>query len=243
MLIAFFIVQWELYYTHNLVLWYANVTEAQFLAIAINIIAFINPDFYIQKTILFDTELTFGQVFTIPIAIVAVGTCLSSFYKVFILTINQSTERFVEAFLSLFPCFMTSIGFSIWCYLSPQLFSPNSYYISTTMGFVFGGLVGRLVVARVTQMKYDLYYYIMLPMPIGIINSLSPVKFINEQIFVQLYCFFSIAAYIHFALCIINYFTAYNGISCFGVKEWSKEEIARRRKELGIVREDEKKNN
>jgi len=71
-----------------------------------------------------------------------------------------------------------------------------------------------------------------------------PVKIIDESMLVLFYCCFVVLAYLHFALCIIQDFTAYNGIPCFGVTLWDEEEIERRRKTRGIVLpKDEKKDN
>jgi ethanolaminephosphotransferase len=246
MLIAFYIVQWELYFTNNLVLWYLNVTEGQFLAIALNIISYLEPEYFVQKTTILDMELTYGQIVTIPCAAIAISTCFTAFFKVFTKNLSSST-KFKEAIISLYPCFITSFVFSIWAYNSPNLFYPNCYVFCVAMGFVFGGLVGRILLARVTKMTYSLWYYIQVPMFIGAINSFLPKKIIDEEMLVIFYCCFVIVAYIHFALCIIQDFTAYNGIPCFGVTLWDNEEIERRRKRRGIVlpkeEKTEKKNN
>jgi len=242
MLLAFFIVQWELYYTDNLELWYLNVTEGQFLAIALNLIAFFSPDYFITKTTLFDYEVTYGQIVTIPCAAIALSTCLTSFYKVFIKNEKRHDgKKLIEAVMALTPCIVTAIGFSIWMYNSPNLFTPNYYLFCIAMGFVFGGLVGRILLARVTKMQYSLWYYIQIPMFVGVINSFLPVKFINEDYLILFYCCFVILAYLHFALCIILDFTAYNGIDVFGVKRWNIEERDAKRKRRGIIipKEDE----
>jgi len=246
MLIAFYIVQWELYFTNNLVLWYVNVTEGQLLAITLNLISFMNPDYFIQETTLMGYNLTYGQLVILPCAAIAISTCFTAFIKVFSLNFSNSA-KLKEAVISLYPCFITSIFFSIWAYNSPNLFYPNCYVFCVAMGFVFGGLVGRILLARVTKMTYSLWYYIQVPMFIGAINSFLPKKIIDEEMLVIFYCCFVVVAYIHFALCIIQDFTAYNGIPCFGVTLWDNEEIERRRKRRGIVlpkvEETEKKNN
>jgi len=218
MLVPFFLSQWEMFFTGDLVLWYINVTEAQFLVMGLNLIPVIlGHGFYATPTTILDVNMTYGQMFLIPCGIVGVMASLNSMKNVTLFCLTNG--RLIEAYIYTIPLFINLIGFLIWIFNSPELLKTNTYAFCATNGIVIATIVGRLVLARVCQMPYSVFYYNMVPLVFGVMNSFlaEKSKFFIEDKFITLYCAFAVAAYLHFAISIIIELTDYLGIRCFHI--------------------------
>jgi len=191
------------------VLWYFNVTEAQFFIMIINLICFVNgSDMFL--TIVENTGLTLAQVVLVPCFFIGLGSSLSSIYKVF----DKKKDDLYNSFSYVIPFVITAVGFTVWAATSYDFYVENHYVFCVTLGFVTCNLVGRIVLARLCIMPFDTFYFLLIPVFIGMILSFLKL---NSVMFLYAFCLYSILSYFHFAVSIINELTAFLKIKCFKI--------------------------
>jgi len=208
-MLAFYCAQWEYYFTGTLELGYANVTEAQWISITLNMIPFfLGADIYLthigpyQLRHILLTPIIGGVLISIVNNILKIKTLL-----------ERDPKLLPKAYESVLPGFATATGFAIWAIHSSYLLRENPFSFGATFGMVFAILVGRLVLAKITDTPMPPWLYVMVPLPVCVINSFLGI--VEEKYAVFLYLLFAVSCYVHLALGIIEQMTTYLKIKCF----------------------------
>jgi len=178
-------------------------------------------------------DYTLGQLLLMLCYIPILGSSLSSITRVYrhVKAIKESnpgkySETLQKVFKSLIPFLVTVACFSSWAYFSPVFFEKNHYMFCLTLGLIFCYITGRIVLARICQMDFDIWYFILIPVVFALISSVTlsfEYKLFNEDSFITFYFFYALASYIHFSYSIWEEMTNYLGVHCFTIgKKWQQ---------------------
>jgi len=217
LMVTFFLTQWDVYFNGILDLWYINVTEAQFFGMMVQLIpAIMGPNFWVRRLTIGPLTLAYGEWILIPSTLTCIMFCISSVINVITYLQKNPGDR-TKCVQYASPCLIVAILYSIWCFTSYHLLVDHVQLFCICVGFLYCNLVGRLVTARVCKLPYDTFYYILVLVPLAIINSLFKGAFINEVYFLYIYCAYSVLAYLHFGLSLIQEMTTYLNIKCLTI--------------------------
>jgi len=201
LMLAFFVTQWEVYFTGKMILGYINVTEGQFLSIFIQIVpVFLGPEFWLdQQSIL---GFSFPRaLWLLPFSTITyIFTILNSFYQIF----NSKKINKIKAFVYLLPCFWIIALTTIWTHLSPEIHNRYGVIWYVTVGFLFANNISKLTTSRVCKVDWNIYQILLLPLVPQTIFAFVRLD-INFQIyFLFAYCAIVVIGYIGFAICVIH---------------------------------------
>jgi len=224
-LVPFFLKQLEEYHTGEMILGYANVTEAQFITIVTYLLtAYSGPDFWFRKVEIagFGLEyrilaLSFGWVGSILTSISSI-VALSEYHgssKSIKVHEYQKKLTFTRSLEQMSPIVFGVVMCSLWAFLSPDIITIYAHYFYLAFGFTVAGIVGKLVIARVCEQNFSAFQLLLLPLLFGVINSIFPL--VSEKILIQSYCALAIFSYLHLALSIIHDFCNYLKIRCLHI--------------------------
>eukprot|EP01125_Pyxidicula_operculata_P006740 TRINITY_DN2311_c0_g1_i2.p1 TRINITY_DN2311_c0_g1~~TRINITY_DN2311_c0_g1_i2.p1 ORF type:complete len:318 (+),score=39.91 TRINITY_DN2311_c0_g1_i2:223-1176(+) len=221
LMILFYHSQWEVYYTGKLDLWYFNVTEGQFVAMFFYILPVLlgNADLWIQPapvTIL-GSRLTFGQMVVLPTMIAAIVYLFINIYHVIELSFEKTNKKpsLYDILLTSLPCWFVAVLSTVWAQHSFHLIQEHGHYFCIGVGFAYCNLVGRLVTCRVVAVRYELFYWVLFPLPFLVANS--HLHLVPEVESVYFFAFASVAFYLHYCLSLINEMTTFLNIRCLSI--------------------------
>jgi len=212
---TFFISQWEVYFTGILELWYMNVTEGQFAAMAIYIAPFFfGADLWVRPVTFLGITLKLGECVLIPTIFTTFCFIMVSLTNMYHFTLKYPKQRPI-AIQYLIPGMFTTISSTFWLWKSPHLLINYPHYFCLVPGFIFCNLVGRLVTARVCRLDFDILYNILVLQGLAVLNSI--LQIVDEAIVLKVLCVLSILAYLHFGICLIEEMTTYLKIKAFRI--------------------------
>jgi len=224
---AFYLTQWEEYYTGQLVLGYIGVTEAQIAAVFIYFLAaWEGPGFFEQTFAVAGFKITYGAIPVIVSGVSSFATIVSNFIEVW-RHCNASGKdgkkiTFLETFSGAISLFILTSTFVLWSYLSPtNLYAEHTHIFVLTYGFLVANLVGRIVIARVCHEPFPDTKVLLFPLILVPAAILSRGALFREEYFLVLYFVFGVAAYLHFALNIIKDLCRALKIRCFHISQRS----------------------
>ncbi|KAK9762167.1 hypothetical protein K7432_012367 [Basidiobolus ranarum] len=172
-----------------------------------------------------------NQAFNLLSLIVLGANVVSSIVTV-IKTSKKNNQSPVKALLGLLP-FVSSVGLVyVWVSASPNIVAGHLTPFMVYCGCSFGYMVGRMILAHVTKAPFPYFPRIFLPLIFGALNAALPAYFNRDPILPLEYVFtyilvaltYSIAAYAHFAISVINDVCAYFDIWCLRIKHPKKTE-------------------
>eukprot|EP01097_Dermamoeba_algensis_P009770 TRINITY_DN700_c0_g1_i2.p1 TRINITY_DN700_c0_g1~~TRINITY_DN700_c0_g1_i2.p1 ORF type:complete len:272 (+),score=57.89 TRINITY_DN700_c0_g1_i2:505-1320(+) len=126
-------------------------------------------------------------------------------------------KRVFSYLLTLFPLIFVSTLSQIWLIYSPYNIIaeyPHIFLLGQT--FMYSSLVGRLIVARVSHGRFDLWYYFYFPLVYGALNALADGP-IPNVLMILIFAISNIGLYLHFSLGIIHAFCTYLNIKCLTI--------------------------
>jgi len=225
----FYLKQIEEYHTGEMILGYANVTEAQFVSISSFLVsAIFGPEMWHRQFQVFGFNFTILLIALICLWISTGFTVLSSVVavvKFYFLSAeeqkkqnpmsNQHHLSLGRAALQTMPILSAILCSLWWSYLSPHLINEDLQYFYIAIGLSVAAIVGKLVVARVCHQHFSSFQVLLLPLYFGILNTL--LGGLDDSVYIKVYAFVAAAAYLHFALSIIYDFTNFLGIRCFSI--------------------------
>lgn len=162
---AFYLAQWEEFYSGKLVLGYIGVTEAQLISVGLFFTtAYFGPAFWATPFTILGFQLTFGDVPLIAGVLSSCATIVTNFYDV----IRLPGVRIFQALFGTFSIGFLSFLFLKWAFVSPLIYLNHIHAFSLCYGLLAAHLIGRVVLARVCHQ----------PFPYPLHPLLLPVVFI-----------------------------------------------------------------
>jgi len=214
--VTFYMAQWEEYHTGTLELWYLNVTEAQLLIMLIHLMtAALGSHFWLQTVVVAGVALQYNWI-VVGFQLVGAGiTVLGNIQKIL------SKEGLnLTVFSRLIPMIMCVALFAVWGEYSPiHVVHTHPHWFLLALGFMTSNLVGRVVVARVCKEPFSWFQPLLLPLLFGAANAYLNEMFVEEKYYVVGFSLFLMAAYLHFALWVIDAMCGYLGIKCLSIKK------------------------
>ncbi|KAL9643720.1 hypothetical protein ABK040_016166 [Willaertia magna] len=115
-----------------------------------------------------------------------------------------------------FPFLLTVLLFSLYCYFN-YLFISNYFILNTLIYGLIGSYIQtRLILARVCNTTSPILYWIMLPLPILLLNGFYGLM--NPLVLVFISNIYVIVCYVHFVYYAVNEICKALDIYCFKVK-------------------------
>jgi ethanolaminephosphotransferase len=219
LLVPFYMTQWEEYYSGSLYLGPINVTEGQVMSMLVHTLAYIyGPDFFLTQFTVFGYTVQYNHVVLGVIVLTGVTTTLNSIFSV-IKMIGQGKATLYSAARNAVPLISLMTLAVVWPLYSPlNLPQQHPQLLFLTVGLLLANLVGRVVVARVCLLNVDVFYYILVPFTAVTVNSVFfQGSLFNEYYFLLGYCAFTLVAYLHFALNIIDEMCTHLKIRCLHI--------------------------
>lgn len=216
MLVPFYSTQWEEYFTGTLVLGYIGVTEGQMTTLLLYLIgALFGTDLYLETV-----SVPFFGTFAINHILVFLTTLSSAGHVLYnaITVFTQWRAGKASAFNALGylgPVSFVVIASAIWQYVDPTVLTVHAHIFLLMLGLMVANFVGRIIVYRVCALDAAFFPELLLPLALGTLNALTGNKVLSTSVAVHLNFWFYGAAYLHFAVCIIEQMTTYLNIRCF----------------------------
>lgn len=220
-MITFFAKQWEEYHTSVFELGFVNVTEAQVMTMTVYALTgYLGPNFWLTKTQILGYTLQYNEIAISICFIGGLPTTLNSVIETvkFYLTKKQpqvSTPQ--EALYQLIPTLTVALFSYLWLSNSPYILHNHPHAMAISLGFVYCNLIGRIVLARVCKQTLGVFQPVVLPFVIGYLLSINPQLKIDQAYFLQVYAFAAVAAYLHFALSVIDTICKHLRIKCLSI--------------------------
>jgi len=230
---AFFLATWEEYYTETLELPMFNGANEGLVGVAL---------FFIISGI-FGTQIWTKEVFAgikanelvvIGFAIMAIVTLLGNFKNVK----TKAPEKYQESFSSLVVLILLiATMLIVYKFSVTDVISRTCRYFIYFIGFCFAKLVGILQATHCAHVPFDQYRLSIL-IPTLLLNGLTIVGYINgkplinEDLVVYGCMTFSILAYLHFVVNIIDQFTSILGIMVFKIGKRPEESLIKNQYEM-----------
>eukprot|EP01111_Echinosteliopsis_oligospora_P003002 TRINITY_DN14834_c0_g1_i1.p1 TRINITY_DN14834_c0_g1~~TRINITY_DN14834_c0_g1_i1.p1 ORF type:complete len:376 (+),score=91.83 TRINITY_DN14834_c0_g1_i1:81-1208(+) len=218
---GFYFAQWEEYYTGSLILGVVGVTEGQLISIALYTCAyFVGPMWWATPFFvpLVNIQITYGSILAFGTIFTACCTIPSNIYNVYQYQTSPGRGGILPAIITAVPIVVASGGFALWAAYTPS----NVYHLHPqaficAYGFLVAGLVGRIVLDRVTQQNFPALQSLLLPLllvPVVIYTNI-----ISEKYYVYMYAILMVVAYFHFALSVIHDLCAALKIRCLHIPD------------------------
>ncbi|OLY80111.1 putative CDP-alcohol phosphatidyltransferase class-I family protein 3 [Smittium mucronatum] len=173
-------------------------------------------------------NLNFSDSIILFLFIALFPTCFAS-YKNIIKSKIKNKLPIAPAFIDFIPLIVYLTTNATWLYLSPALLTSHFILFFSYVNFGFSYIVGRVIVAHVSQAKFPSLNRMHIPALVGLFNSmLSPVFGIpglsgqNEVYLVYACLIFSLLQYFHFAFSVIDVICSYLDINCLTIKHKKK---------------------
>lgn len=216
MLVPFYTTQWEEYFTGTLVLGYIGVTEGQLVTLGIYLFgAIFGTDIYLEHlTLPIVGAIRINELLVGLVCLSSTGHCIYNSYTVY----KQWTIGKASAFNALGylgPVSVVVASTAIWQHFDPSVVTEHAHIFLLMIGLVVANFVGRIIVYRVCGLDAAFFPELLVPLLIGTVNAILDNALLSPQ-FAAYACFaFYTAAYLHFAVCIIEQMTNYLNIRCF----------------------------
>eukprot|EP01121_Diplochlamys_sp_Union-15-3_P015319 TRINITY_DN5042_c0_g1_i1.p1 TRINITY_DN5042_c0_g1~~TRINITY_DN5042_c0_g1_i1.p1 ORF type:complete len:389 (+),score=25.47 TRINITY_DN5042_c0_g1_i1:41-1207(+) len=224
---SLFLTIWNLYFTNEFDLGVVNVTEALLATTAMHIISGFDPTFWDQK-------ISLPLLGTIPYSYIPIFVSLGASLFTSITSVmnvikkyDNRSENLKSALSYSIPFWVLSIGGSLWALLSPaDLLHTRPHLFLLNLGWINAYCVGRLMVQRLCLMKPKTFYYVLIPIPVAVINCFTGLVSDNTVLSVSFAVTFFF--WLHFILVIIEVFCESLGINCLTLTEKQKENLKKK---------------
>ena len=214
---AFFLAQWEEYYTGEMLLGEFGVTEMELMICALYLILGIFGNRWLEFSIL---GLSISMAIKIFFIIGSSRTMIMDNIGNVKKFLSKNPEKLELAYKSLLPALSINLSFLLWGYFSPSnaVHSYRIHFFTFSIAIFNAGLTGRQVLAKVCKMG-DLFQFFYFPIPIYIatVNALILRSFYLDELLVVFVAFWGLFAYLHFAISIIEEICQKIGINCFKI--------------------------
>ncbi|XP_024527721.1 choline/ethanolaminephosphotransferase 1 isoform X1 [Selaginella moellendorffii] len=235
--VPFYMATWEHYFTNTLILPEVNgPTEGLMLIYLIHFFtSLVGPVWWqhnFREAIPFLRGLPLlpdmpVNVFIIwlmlPVAVLP--TILSNVINVY-KVVHARKGSMLRALAMLVPFFVLLGSIVIWGWLSPtDVLRTQPHLMLLGSGFAFGYLVGRMILSHLCDepkgLKTGMCLSLVL-LPLAIANALSSKvlggkPLFDEFLLLLVYCAYTMALYMHFAVSVIREITGSLGIHCFSI--------------------------
>jgi len=216
--VVFYCAQWEEYHTGTLELGYLNVTEAQILLMSAYLItAFAGPSFWLRTFVFQGYTIQYNAL---PLAFQGLGAVVTFFANIYSLERARRQQKlsFARVYTDIVPVFAVVALSIVWGRVSPtNIVFTQPVYLFLALGFLFPNMVGRIVLARICKERFNWFQPLVLPLVFAVVNAYLNQRFVSEAHLVQFYFVFCMAAYLHFALSVINALCEHLNIRCLSI--------------------------
>ncbi len=107
------------------------------------------------------------------------------------------------------------LNFSLFFLLSKEnILQTHTFLVCSLCGILGGYITTRIVLCRVCDMKVNYMYWILIPLPLLIVNA-RVLHWTSEVTSVWIYLVYTVIMYSHFVIVAINELTSHLGIYCF----------------------------
>jgi len=207
--LSFYLAQWEEYHSNHFLLPYLNVTEALVMSeLVLLITAWQGPQFWVTSGL--------GNVIFYIILLSAVWSNGGFVYNT--LTKYMKPGEMVHSLtLLLGPLQLAALG-TVWAATSSiQILTKHPHLWANTLGFIFAGLVGRIVLARIVMEKMSASQLLLVPVYIVVFNDARGSPLFDARWGAYALLAIAIAAYVHFAMYVITELCARLKIRCLHI--------------------------
>jgi len=182
---------------------------------------FMGPNFWLQTLTIGGRTIKYNELTSIICLVGSIPTTLNSIKETVLFYLQKKEPRAstgTQAFLQLLPASSVIIFSILWFQNSPHLLAQHPHAICFSVGFAFCNLIGRLVLARVCKQDLSTVQPIVLPFIAGFVLfkfHLLPASY--ESLYLQASGFLAVAAYLHFALSVIDIICTHLKIRCLRI--------------------------
>jgi len=211
---------WATYLTGEIEFWYFSFTESEDVAVITHlVIAYVGQQ--VCQALVPGTNLRY-VVLLFYITLIQFGLALFGAPKRIWgwlqrpeNKIRAATET-TEIFSYLIPGLFINVCAGIWYLRSPSIIHQHNIPFVTACSCLIANASCRLVTSRVCKERPSTYYNISLGLLFGIANAGG--VFVDEKLFVWVYCFICIAAYAHYSYCVCMDFKRVLKVNIFSIK-------------------------
>ncbi|GBG70734.1 hypothetical protein CBR_g8031 [Chara braunii] len=239
-IIPFYFATWETFHTGTLTLGEINgPTEGLFLTYSAHLFtALVGPRWWtldFKEALHLPDSLNFLPAFQLNTLVIVLmmmfavmPTVLSNISNVSKAVQYSKEGSMHEAILLLLPFTALCSIVSVWAWVSPSdVLGNQPYLLILGTGFSFGFLVGRVILAHLTDEPRGLKTSMckaLLPLPFALANALSAKLLNGSPLFDEFWVLVGFAAYtfglyLYFAMSVISEITSTLGIKCFSTKK------------------------
>ncbi|KAJ2511112.1 hypothetical protein H4217_007542 [Coemansia sp. RSA 1939] len=146
------------------------------------------------------------------------GHCLVCCWNVYA-ACKEKNRSFVATLPQLVQYVVFASSCYVWLSNTTTIFVNNHLVLFlVTAGTAFGRIVSKIILAHLTEMPFPSYTVQMVPLVVGaILARLGLFVPSTELLFLVLSCMFVVAAYLHWALVVIERFCEFLGINCLSI--------------------------
>ncbi|EFA75797.1 CDP-alcohol phosphatidyltransferase [Heterostelium album PN500] len=215
-LVAFYFTQWEQYHTGVMELGFIGVTEGHLFMMLGHFITYLfGPSIWFTTYTLFGYTIQFNAIPLFSSNLTALITIITNIITV----IKSKPKNPIVSVIQIVPILFVLYVSMTWASNSTALVLQNNPHVyMCTFGFIVAFLVGRIVLARICCDSFFPFQVIIFPLLVPLLSysfGINLFSFINESLFIQLYCIGTIIIYIHFANVVITALCKVLQIQCF----------------------------
>jgi ethanolaminephosphotransferase len=217
-LIAFFLAQWEEYWTGVIDLGVVGVTEGQMFGMSLYVVAcfwgsevFLTPAFQVWHF-----HLTYGDCVLSFLTFAFLSTTVTNIVRVNAAT-KKSDDKF-RALLQLLPLFSLTLAFVVWIRHSPaNIAITHPIPLLIAAGIFYPACVERMVLCRLTKDEVPYVYLFTLPAFVGVAQALLLGNAHYDVLLIRINAVVAVVSYLHFAVAVIWQITSYFNIKAFAI--------------------------
>ncbi|GAA5806970.1 hypothetical protein MFLAVUS_000319 [Mucor flavus] len=244
-MLGFYLSTIEEYHTGVLYLGYVNApTEGVILSCIVFVLSgYFGPGLwrlplkYVIKSswlpsVLKDMSLSHALIWWIGFLFIFthVPTCFYAMYK----ACKKNNKPYVKTMLiQNMPIATYTIGLYLWVMSPYSTILSHRHFIlfAITTGVVFGRMATKVILAHLTKSEFPMFTVLLIPLIVGAALTNIPILFPSigpiftaesEYMFLVAYFVFAVAAYLRWALVVINNFCDFLGIKCLTIPNQKK---------------------
>eukprot|EP01127_Copromyxa_protea_P010213 TRINITY_DN2468_c0_g1_i1.p1 TRINITY_DN2468_c0_g1~~TRINITY_DN2468_c0_g1_i1.p1 ORF type:complete len:384 (-),score=53.19 TRINITY_DN2468_c0_g1_i1:13-1164(-) len=195
-----FMEMWAVYLTGKIEFWYFSFTESEIIGVLTHIaIYFIGHDNIMG--VIPGTNLRYLEALWYVVNLQFIFAMLGVVARIPPFLKNKPALNTWESYSFVLPLVWIFTTTTAWILQSPEVLGAHLHPFVFIVGCNLANGGCRLVTARVCKIKPETYYNSALPLLFGVLNAGG--RFVDEGIFIRLYCAYAIIAYSHYGLSVI----------------------------------------